>query len=309
MLIGWGMAGGVWETAQEKAVARTSITADGRLTMSSTNTGTYTIMTQIAAQTLGLPLEAVTFVLGDTMLPEAPVQGGSKTTASVGSAVEATCDELGEKILKLAQQLDDSPLKGAAFADVQFVDDQVRRNDDVTQSVVIRDVLQASGEQKVEAEASAGPDIAKQMPYSMPPHTAVFVEVKVDEDLGTVHVTRVANAVAAGRILNPKTARSQGAGLGGVGHQHGPDRRIGDGSPVRPLHEPQLLRVPHSGDGRHLRHRRGAGGGRRRHSEPAGHERHWGVGLLGVAAAVANAVYHATGKRVRDLPVSLDKLL
>ncbi len=92
MLIGWGMAGGVWETAQEKAAARTSITADGRLTVSSTNTGTYTIMTQIAAQTLGLPLETVTFVLGDTTLPEGPVQGGSKTTASVGSAVKATCD-------------------------------------------------------------------------------------------------------------------------------------------------------------------------------------------------------------------------
>jgi xanthine dehydrogenase YagR molybdenum-binding subunit len=161
-------------------------------------------MTQVAAQTLGLPIEDVTSVLGDTTLPLSPVQGGSWTAASVGSAIQATCQALGEKLLKLAQKMDNSPLKGIDFEDVQFADGYIRANEDIEKSVAIKDVLAASGEDKVEAESGAQPNPINQLKYSMHSHNAVFVEVKVDEDLGTVHVTRVVNAVAAGRILNPK---------------------------------------------------------------------------------------------------------
>ncbi|MBC6989001.1 xanthine dehydrogenase family protein molybdopterin-binding subunit [Hymenobacter sp. BT491] len=313
LLIGYGMAGGCWDASQQKAAAKASLTADGHLTVSSASndigTGTYTIMTQIAAQTLGLPLEAVTFVLGDTTLPVAPVQGGSWTAASVGSAVKVTCDEVAKKVLKLAQKMDNSPLKGVDFEDVQFVDGQIRRNDDITQTVDIREVLQASGESKVEAESSAAPNKVKQMPYSMHSHNAVFVEVKVDEDLGTVHVTRVVNAVAAGRILNPKTARSQvlGSVVWGISmalmEESVMDHNIGRYMnhnfaeyhiPVMAdIHDIDVVLVEEHDD----------------IVNPLGVKGIGEIGFLGVAAAVTNAVYHATGKRVRDLPVSIDKLL
>ncbi len=313
LLVGYGMATGVWDASQQKAAAKASITADGRLTVSSASndigTGTYTIMTQIAAQTLGLPLEAVTFVLGDTNLPEAPVQGGSWTAASVGTAVKNTCDELAKKILRLAQKMDNSPLEGVAFEDVQFVDGRIRRNDDVTQSVVIRDVLQASGEDKVEADSTGAPDKIKQMPYSLHAHNAVFVEVKVDEDLGTVHVTRVVNAVAAGRIINPKTARSQvlGSVVWGISMalmeesvmDHNFGRYMNHNFaeyhiPVNAdIHDIDVVLVEEHDD----------------IVNPLGVKGIGEVGFLGVAAAIANAVYHATGKRVRDLPVTIDKLL
>ncbi|SFP74602.1 xanthine dehydrogenase family protein molybdopterin-binding subunit [Hymenobacter arizonensis] len=312
-LVGYGMATGVWDATQKKAAAKACFTADGRLTVSSASndigTGTYTIMTQIAAQTLGLPLEAVTFVLGDTNLPEAPVQGGSWTAASVGSAVEAVCQDLGKSLLKLAQKMDDSPLKGVDFEDVQFVNGLIRRNDDIQQSVVIRDVLQANGEKELTAESGAAPDMMKQMGYSMHAHNAVFVEVQVDEELGTLHVTRVVNAVAAGRILNPKTARSQvlGSIVWGIGMalmeetimDHGFGRFMNHNLaeyhiPVMAdIHDLQVVFVEEEDE----------------IVNPLGVKGIGEVGLLGVAAAISNAAFHATGKRVRDLPVLINKLM
>ncbi|WP_046242857.1 xanthine dehydrogenase family protein molybdopterin-binding subunit [Hymenobacter terrenus] len=312
-LIGYGMATGVWDATQLNASAKACFDADGRLTVSSASndigTGTYTIMTQIAAQTLGLPLEAVTFVLGDTNLPEAPVQGGSMTAATVGTAVQAVCRAIGEKLLKLAQQMADSPLKGANFEDVQFVNGQIRRNEDTKQSVVIRDILPAAGEAQVEAETSTLPDLLKQSHYSLHSHNAVFAEVKVDEDLGTVHVTRVVNAVAAGRILNPKTARSQvlGSVVWGISMalmeesmmDHGFGRYMNHNLaeyhiPVNAdIHNIEVILVEEEDD----------------IVNPLGVKGIGEIGLLGVAAAIANAVFHATGKRVRNLPVSIDKLV
>ena len=312
-LVGYGMATGVWDATQQKAAAKASFDADGRLTVSSASndigTGTYTIMTQIAAHTLGLPLEAVTFVLGDTNLPEAPVQGGSWTAASVGTAVQAVCRAIGVKLLKLAQKMENSPLKGVKFEDVQFVDGQIRLNEAIDQSVVIRDILPATGETSLEAETSTMPNPVTQLIHSLHAHNAVFVEVKVDEDLGTVHVTRVVNAVAAGRILNPKTARSQvlgsvvwGISMALMEHSvmdHGFGRYMNHNLaeyhiPVSAdIHDIEVILVEEEDD----------------QVNPLGVKGIGEVGFLGVAAAIANAVFHATGKRVRNLPVSLDKLL
>ncbi|GAA4008395.1 xanthine dehydrogenase family protein molybdopterin-binding subunit [Hymenobacter fastidiosus] len=313
MLVGSGMAGGVWDATQQKAAAKVSLTADGKLTVQSgTNeigTGTYTIMTQIAAETLGLPLEAVDFQLGDTTFPAAPIQGGSWTAASVGTAVKEACDALGEKLLKLAQQLEGSPLEDASFEDVEFVNGQLRLRLDPNQAVVIRDIVQASGEEKVEADATARPNMAKQQQYSLHAHNAVFVEVEVDEDLGTIHVTRVVNAVAAGRIINPKTARSQvlGSVVWGISmalmeetvmdHKFG--RYVNHNYaeyhiPVcADIHDIDVLFVEEEDD----------------IVNPLGVKGIGEVGMLGVAAAITNAVYHATGKRVRELPLTIDKLL
>ena len=313
LLVGWGMGGGVWDATQQKAVAKASLDANGHLTVSSgTNeigTGTYTIMTQIAAEYMGLPLEAVTFVLGDTTLPASPVQGGSWTASSVGTAVQAACIALGEKLLKQVKKMDHSAFQQASLADVEFVNGQMRLRHDSNQAVVLRDLVQASGEARIEAETTTKPDTARQAQYSVHAHNAAFVEVKVDEDLGTVHVTRVVNAVAAGRIINPKTARSQvlGSVVWGIGmalmEESVMDHRFGRymnhslaeyHMPVNAdIHAIDVVFVHEDDDV----------------VNPLGVKGIGEVGLLGVTAAVVNAVYHATGKRVRDLPVTIDKLL
>jgi len=313
LLVGWGMGTGIYDVKQKPTKAKAVLAANGHLTVSSGSndigTGTYTIMTQLAAQAMGLPIEDVTFVLGDTTLPQSPIQGGSWTAASVGSAVQDTCQALGKKVLQLAQQLENPPLAGLSYEDVQFVDGVIRANQDTSRQVTIRDVLAASGESAVEAEGGAKPDTAKQSKYSMHSHNAVFVEVKVDEDLGTIHVTRVVNAVAAGRILNPKTARSQvlGGTVWGIGMALMEETYLDNNfgrfmnhnlgeyhMPVNAdIHTIDVIFVEEQDD----------------IVNPLGVKGVGEIGMLGVAAAVANAVYHATGKRVRDLPVTIDKLL
>ena len=316
LLVGWGMGGGVWDSTKLPATVKASLDADGHLTVSSgTNeigTGTYTIMTQIAAESMGLPLEAVTFVLGDTTLPESPLQGGSWTAASVGNSVAEACTALGEALLKQAQKMDHPAFKDAKIEDVQFANGQMRLRTDATQAAVLRDLVQASGEPKIEAENStlmAKLALVKPPKYSMHAHNAVFVEVKLDPDLMTLHVTRVVNAVAAGRILNPKTARSQvlGSVVWGIGsalmEESVMDHRFGRYMnhnyaeyhvPVNAdIHDINVIFVSEEDD----------------KVNPLGIKGLGEVGMLGVAAAVANAIYHATGKRVRDMPITIDKLL
>ncbi|AMR28296.1 aldehyde oxidase [Hymenobacter psoromatis] len=313
LLVGWGVGTGIWDAQQKPTKAKASLAANGHLTVSSGSndigTGTYTVMTQLAAQTMGLPIEDVTFVLGDTTLPQSPIQGGSWTAASVGSAVQDTCQALGKKVLQLAQQLDNSPLADLAYEDVQFVNGVIGANQDISRQVAIRDVLAASDEPTVEAEGGGKPDTAKQSKYSMHSHNAVFVEVKVDEDLGIVRVTRVVNAVAAGRILNPKTARSQvlGSTVWGIGmalmEETVADHHFGRFMnhnyaeyhiPVNAdIHKIDVIFVEESDD----------------IVNPIGVKGLGEIGLLGVVAAISNAIYHATGKRLRDLPITLDKLL
>ncbi|WP_223648869.1 xanthine dehydrogenase family protein molybdopterin-binding subunit [Hymenobacter psoromatis] len=313
LLVGWGMATGCWDASMQKAAAKAILKADGTLTVNSATNdqgaGTYVIMTQMAAQTLGLPMEQVKFNLGDTEYPTAPIQGGSWTANSVGAAVKNACEEVGKKLLKLAQKMDKSPLDGLDFENVQFVDGHIRANEDIRMSVAIQDILQASGEAKIEADGKAGPNPANMLKYSMHSHNAAFVEVKVDEELGTVHVTRVVNAVAAGRILNPKTARSQvlGGTVWGIGMALMEEAYLDNVQgrymnhnyaeyhiPVNAdIHKIDVIFVEEEDD----------------IASPIGVKGVGEIGMLGVAAAVANAVYHATGKRVRELPITIDKLL
>ncbi|AMR29297.1 aldehyde oxidase [Hymenobacter psoromatis] len=313
LLVGWGMATGCWDASMQKAAAKATLKADGTLTVNSATNdqgaGTYVIMTQMAAQTLGLPMEQVQFNLGDTEYPAAPVQGGSWTANSVGAAVKDACQEVGKKLLKLAQKMDSSPLAGLDFENVQFVDGHIRTNEDIRKSVAIKDILRASGEEQVEADGKAGPNPINMLKYSMHSHNAAFVEVKVDEDLGTVHVTRVVNAVAAGRILNPKTARSQvlGGTVWGIGMALMEEAYLDNVQgrymnhnlteyhiPVNAdIHKIDVIFVEEEDD----------------IASPIGVKGVGEIGMLGVAAAVANAVYHATGKRVRELPITIDKLL
>src|SRR5204862_6258722 len=123
-LVGWGMASGVWEAMQLPASARAALTANGSVEVASATCdigpGTYTMMAQISAEMLGVPLENVTVRLGDSNLPDAPVEGGSFTTSSVGSAIHDACLAIQKDILKFAQQMRGSPLAGAKLEDVVF---------------------------------------------------------------------------------------------------------------------------------------------------------------------------------------------
>ncbi|MFJ3681391.1 xanthine dehydrogenase family protein molybdopterin-binding subunit [Pseudomonas sp. NPDC090208] len=307
-LVGWGMAGGVWEAMQMKASARAHLDSQGRLTISSATTdigtGTYTVMTQIAAEAAGIMPRDVTFVLGDSSLPTAPLQGGSFTVSSVGSAVRQACLILRAKVLELARatfpEWADVPVEQIGFGDGYLHIDGQR--------LAIADIVARSDSGSLEVQIDAEPG-ARRKPFSTATHSAVFVEVQVDEDLGTIRVTRVVSAIAAGRVVNPKTARSQilGGVVWGLGmalqeatlsdHHLGRFLNHSLAEYHIPVHadigEIEVLFVEEDDEIVNELGSKGVGE----------------IGIVGVAAAVANAVFHATGKRVREFPITLDKML
>src|SRR5262249_37427355 len=139
-------------------------------------TGTYTIMTQIAAETLGLPIENVTFELGDSSLPQSPVEGGSVTAATVGAAVQAGCDKVREKLFNLAQKVEKSALAGAGLKDVLFSDGRVALSSDASKFVTIADAMRHGGVNSIEEETVTNPDEQKQSHYARNSHSAIFAE-------------------------------------------------------------------------------------------------------------------------------------
>jgi xanthine dehydrogenase YagR molybdenum-binding subunit len=312
-LIGWGMATGAWEAQQRKASAKAVLTLDGKLTVSSATadigTGTYTIMTQIAGDTLGVPINNVAFKLGDSSLPKSPVEGGSWTAATIGSAVKVVCEAVREKLFTLAQKMEGSPLAGAKLADVTFADGHLSLRRDPSRAVSLTDAMRDGGVNVIEEETSSSPDTSKQNQYSRYAHSAIFAEVHVDEDLGVIHVTRVVSAVAGGHIINPKTARSQVMGgiVWGIGMALEEESVIDQHFGRIMNHNLAEYHVPVNADVRDIdvifvkEHDSIV--------NPLGVKGLGEIGLVGVAAAISNAVFHATGKRVRDLPITLDKLL
>jgi xanthine dehydrogenase YagR molybdenum-binding subunit len=310
-LVGWGMATGIWEAMQMKASARAVLTANGSVEIASATAdigpGTYTMMTQLAAEMLGVPLDNVTAKLGDSALPHAPVEGGSFTTSSVGCAIHAACRAVQRELLALAQKIPASPLAGAKLDDVVFAEGRIRHKDDARREVLVADAMRAGGADRVEKEAEAEAD--EDSKYSHYAHSAVFAEVKVDEQLGVIRITRVVNAVAAGRILNPKLAGSQilGAVVGGIGmalhEETATDHRFGRfvTRNLADYHVPVNADV-HAIDVIFVEERDDE-------INPLGVKGVGEIGIVGTAAAISNAVFHATGKRVRDLPITLDKLM
>ena len=309
-LVGWGMATGIWEALQMPIAVRIMLSANGHAEVSCATsdigTGTYTIMAQVAADMLGLPMENITIKLGDSTLPQSPVEGGSWIAASVSNGIATTADAIRGELLRLAKQMPNSPLADAGPNEVTLADGKLVSRLDVSRAVSIVDGMRHGAVDRIEQEKST--TFANDGSKAHNTHSAVFSEVKVDEQLGVIRVTRVVSAVAAGRILNTKTARSQivGGVVWGIGMA---------------LHEETLLdhtfgrvmnaniaeyHVPVNADVHDIKvifvdepdatiNRLGIKG--------LGE-----IGIVGVAAAIANAVYHATGKRVRDLPITLDKL-
>ena len=272
-------------------------------------TGTYTILTQIGADALGLAMEDVTARIADSTLPTSPVEGGSWTAASAGSAVAAACHALRETLFEHARKMDGSPLAGASIDEVAFLNGRVLLGNDPSRAVSYVEVLRAAGLDRIEAEETAMPNPLVQAQYAAYTHSAVFAEVRVDEQLGQVRVTRIVNAVAAGRILNPKTARSQiiGGVVWGVGmalHEEGlTDHNLGRlmNHNLAEYHVPVNADIPEIEvifvEERDER------------ASPIGVKGLGEIGIVGTPAAIANAVYHATGKRIRALPITIDKVL
>ncbi|TXK23529.1 xanthine dehydrogenase family protein molybdopterin-binding subunit [Pontibacter qinzhouensis] len=312
-LVGYGMATGIWDAMQLPARAKAVFTADGKLTVSSATadigTGTYTIMTQIAAETLGLPLEQVTAQLGDSSMPLSLLEGGSATAASVGTAVMYVCQKLQKNLLKLARNLKNSPFAKAKLADVLFEDGNMILKNDPEVSIALTTILQQNDLKVLEKKATAMPNLLKQSRYARNTHSAVFVEVHVDEDLGTIIVKRVVSAIAGGRILNAKTAHSQilGGVVWGISMALQEDTFMDHTFGRFMNHDLAEYHVPVNADIRDIEvifvEEQD------KVASPIGVKGLGEIGLVGVAAAIANAIYHATGKRVRDLPITLDKVM
>ncbi|WP_217477710.1 xanthine dehydrogenase family protein molybdopterin-binding subunit [Stutzerimonas stutzeri] len=309
-LIGWGMATGVWEAMQMPASAKACLGPDGRLVVSSATsdigTGTYTVMTQIAAAATGMPMDRVEFRLGDSSLSQAPLEGGSATVSSVGSAVQHACEGLCQKLLDAAQQSPVSPFTGAKLEDVEFADGQMRLKASPDTAVALDQIVAVSG--VLEAEVSLKPG-EKRDQYATATHSAIFVEVRVDESLGTVKVSRVVSAVAAGRVVNPKTAGNQIAGgvVWGIGQALQEETMIDHNLGRYMNHNLSEYHVPVNADIQDIEVFFVE-----EHDEivnALGSKGVGEIGIVGVGAAVANAIFHATGKRVRDLPITMDKVL
>jgi xanthine dehydrogenase YagR molybdenum-binding subunit len=309
-LVGWGVATGIWEAMFTQHQASAKLSANGHLEVacatSDIGTGTYTVLTQVAAETLGLPVDQITVKVGDSSLPQAPVEGGSWTAASAGYAVKLACEALAQKLLKAAAKLPGKPLGKATIEEVAFADGRIVLKSDAAVGVSFSDAMRAAKLSSLEAKGMAKP---KEDEKSRNTHSAIFAEVKIDEDLGVVRVTRIVNAVAAGRIINPKTARSQilGGVVMGVGmalHEETmADHQLGRfmNHNFAEYHVPanadiadiEVIFVTENDP----------------EVSPLGVKGVGEIGIVGTAAAIANAIYHATGKRVRDLPITIDKLL
>ena len=312
-LLGFGMATGMWDAMQMAARAQAALHADGRLVVSSAasdiGTGTYTVMCQIAAAAFGLPLEQVIFQLGDSTLPFAPIEGGSSHVTTIGSAVAGACEKLQQALLKAASRLPGAGFEGARLDDVAFVDGCLQLRARPATRLPIAAVVAGSGKPAIEAKFLLLPNIARQRKYTRSVHSAVFCQVAVDEDFGTVRVERVVSAVAAGRIINPATARSQVIGgiVWGISQALHEESHADHALGRFMNHNYAEYHVPVNADignidvifveeDDRIVSRLGAKG--------VGE-----IGIVGVAAAICNAIYHATGRRVRSTPMTPDKVM
>ncbi|MGK5553157.1 xanthine dehydrogenase family protein molybdopterin-binding subunit [Actinomadura kijaniata] len=335
-LVGWGMAGAAFPDSRFACAMSVTLYADGtaRAATSTTEigTGTATVMTRVVARLLGLPVERVTFGFGDTGMPAAPGVGASATTASLCAAAEEACGRLVRELLALAATDPESPLRGARPGDVATSGGRIHLRGDPsageTYTAILRrhhrehhtveassrtpwNVLAHHGGNLVAGRLGAPARAAFRAGRARMPSGACgahFVEVRVDADLGVVRVCRVVTAVDGGRILDAAGARSQitGAVVGGVGMALMEETRFepGDGRIANATLTDYLVPVHADVPDIDVAF---VGGPDPAH--PLGVKGVGEVGLVGVAAAVANAVHHATGIRVRRLPITPERLL
>ncbi|KYH02219.1 xanthine dehydrogenase family protein molybdopterin-binding subunit [Bradyrhizobium sp. DOA1] len=309
-LVGMGCASGSFPYVRMPGMsARITIDGDGRATVASAahemGMGTATVQRQHAADRLGLPLDSVTVRIGDTSLPFGSFAGGSSQTASLGAAINAASTKLAGELLRLAGN--DTPLAGLRANEIEFADAGLRKIGDPSRHESFASILKraARSDISVVGESSAPLEVLK---FSMHSRSAIFCELRVSEVTGEVRVDRLVGSFDCGRILNPKTAASQfrGGMIMGLGmaltEETLLDERSGRiiSASIADYHIPAHLDVPDIDvvwtdipDPRTPMGARGIGE----------------IGIAGVAAAIANAAFNATGKRIRDLPLTPDKLL
>ena len=310
--VGMGMATASYPTNRSAAEALVRMMADGTAVVQcgsqDLGTGTYTVMTQVAADALGLPIARVRFELGDSRMPKSPVSGGSQTAASVSPAVQAACRAMRTKLVDLARSDRQSSLRGRAAAELTVVEGWVRPIGATSGGESVNSLIGRMPGAPLEARAQTAPGDEKKR-FSMHAFGAVFAEVRIDESLGIIRVPRIVGVYGVGNRLNAKTAHSQlmGGIVWGVGmallEETWRDERNGRyvNASLAEYHVPvnadideiDVQFVPEDDP----------------HVNPLGVKGIGEIGITGVAAAIANAVYHATGKRVRDLPVTLDKVI
>lgn len=312
-LIGYGMASAMFPYFATPCMAEATVNRDGsafvRSAATDIGTGTYTVMAQLSAEELGLPLEKVRFDLGDSDMPDSMMAGGSGLTGALGNAVHDACRRLLRSFAELAREDAESPLKGVNPDAVECGDGRVFLAGRPDRGESYIDILARHGLPQLTATGSSTPPVAEELGMSPAgAYGAKFAEVRVDADLGLVRVARVVSAIDGGRILNAKTARSQiiGGTVGGIGMALFEDTvtdprtgRIANGTFADYLVAVNAdipeLDVVFVGEPD-----RGTATGTKGIGE---------VGLVGIAAAIANAVFHATGKRFNRLPITLDALL
>ena len=311
-LVGMGMSSGTYPTLRIPSSARARIFKDGTAVVQSSATdigpGTWTTMKIIGAEALGLDLDRVRSELGDSTLPRSGVQGNSMLTASLGSAVHEAGLAARAKVFELAQNDARSPLKGATAEQVVYADGRISLRNDPSRGETYGEILRRNNLDSIEAtmDSSPGDELRK---YSMHAFTAHFAEVRIDEELGVWRVTRFVTGCGAGRIINERTAITQltGAVVGGIGQalteETVVDHRMGRivNSNLAEYHVPVNADIPQieaffveEVDDK---------------VNPLGVKGIGEVGYVGVSSAIANAVFNATGKRIRKLPITLDKLM
>ena len=310
-LIGYGMAVGVFGAGKGSASVRIVLSNEGQLLLecavSDMGPGTTTAMTKIAAETMQMPIQKIKFKLGDSDLPPGPSQGGSGTTSTVGSAVDLACKTLQQKLKEFAIQ--SAPLFAGLNADgLEVKNEMVISKSDANLKMDIAGVLKLAKQDKIDLTITSNGKTAAQLKFTSNSFSAHFVKLGVNAKDGSIKIFQVVTTGDAGKIISPKTARSQmlGGVVGGIGmaltekleidHRTGQIINASFGGYHVPVHsqipptdiwfvnkpDPNINDIGAKGIGE--------------------------IALIGFAAAIANAVYNATGKRVRDLPITPEKL-
>jgi len=304
LTLGWGMAGCSWQAARFSCAASVELRDDGTARVSCATqdigTGTYTILAQLAAEKLGLPLDRVEAVLGDTQLPPGPLSGGSAATAAVVPAVLEAAEKAIERLLALAPN-----------ADLQYTSGRVHPKDEPASSgIAFEDFLRMRNVRALSGPGSSEGNFGAANPkFSSHSFGAHFVEVTWQPEIARLRVSRVVTVIDAGRILNPLAGRNQieGAVVMGIGmslfEETSYDPR--NGAPINSNLADYIVAtnadvpslevhfVEHPDTKLNELGARGIGE----------------IGLAGMAAAIASAVHHATGVRVRELPIKIENLL
>jgi xanthine dehydrogenase YagR molybdenum-binding subunit len=312
-LIGWGMGTATFPALMFQAEARAVLRRDGTGVMETgahdMGQGAWTAFAQIAADALGLDLEQMEFKAGSSDLPDAGIAGGSAHTATAGMAIHNAGAAVIAKLADLATADERSPLFGAGNAGVVAQGGRLVRRDDDSRSESYGEVLARAGLAEIEGRGKGAADPAAQSAYAMHAHGAVFAEVRVDPDLGQVRVSRLVGAFAAGRVINPRLVQSQfyGGMIWGASFAlH--ERAVVDPRSGRTLnadlaeyHIPVNADVPSLEALMIEEHDP--------HVNALGIKGVGEIGITGSAGAVANAVWHATGIRVRRFPIGIDDLV